>query len=665
MVFYRRIPRLPRWILSVVIVFLTLMTLMRLIFFFRFDPPGKAFSGSSMIMGLRFDLKFICILAVSMLVLGIIPLLNPFKNYKAKKFWNTLLTILFFFVLLFYVADYYHYDWLRQRLNASVFSYFQAEDASISMGVGLESYPVFTILSLLVLGTAAGSFILRRRLHHYQTQYVPDKRNSPGWYVFFFLLFALGVFGKLGQFNLRWSDAFTLSDNFKANMALNPFQSFFSTLRFRDTKPDVKTVRGFYPLIADYLNVQNKDSIHLNYERDYSYKQTNTPPNVVLVICESFCMFRSSMSGNPYNATPYFNQLCKKGAFYDRCFTPSFPTARGVWATVTGIPDVLGDNNRTASRNPEVVNQQTIINHLNGYEKFYFIGGDPTWANIKGVLMNNIDSLHLYSQDDFKAAKLNVWGIDDKNLLLESSQILAEQQRPFFAVIQTADNHRPYTIPAEDLTIFKKVNYPKDSVVKYGFEDIDQLNAFRYTDFCFQQFMEAAQKEKYFDNTIFVFVGDHGLPGDASSMYPKSWNNQSLVREHVPLLFYAPQLLQPKQIRTVCSQVDIMPSIATLLKMPYSNNSMGQSLFDTTISKPQSAFVIDHEARTIGIVTDEYYYQKNTKTGKTNLVSVINNDALPKNSQTDSIKNKLSILTDAYYMTSKYLLFNNKRKGTK
>ncbi len=663
MVFYRRIPRLPRWILSVVLVFLTPMTLMRLLFFFRFDPPGKAFSGSSMIMGLRFDLKFTCILAVTIMALCLIPFLNPFKNYNAKKFWNVLLSFIFFATLLFYIADYYHYDWLRQRLNASIFSYFQAEDASISFSAGLESYPLFNIFCLLVLGTITGYLILSRVLKKYQTQLVLDKRHGMGWHVVFFLLFALGVFGKMGQFNLRWSDAFTLSDNFKANMALNPFQSFFSTLRFRDTKPDVKTVRNFYPVIADYLNVQRKDSIHLNYERDYSYKQSSTPPNVVLVICESFCMFRSSMSGNPYNTTPYFNELCKKGIFYDRCFTPSFPTARGVWATLIGIPDVLGDNNRTASRNPEVVNQQTIINHLNGYEKFYFIGGDPSWANIKGVLMNNIDSLHLYSQDDFKAAKLNVWGIDDKNLLLESSQILAEQQRPFFAVIQTADNHRPYTIPAEDLKVFKKVNYPKDSVVKYGFEDIDQLNAFRYTDFCFQQFIEAAQKEKYFDNTIFVFVGDHGLPGDANAMYPKSWSNQSLVREHVPLLFYAPKLLQPKQIRTVCSQVDIMPSIATLLKMPYMNNSMGQSLFDTSINKPTSAFVIDHEARTIGMVTDYYYYLKNTKTGKTDMVSVLNNDKVPTNSQTDSIKNKLGVLTDAYYITSKYLLFNNKRKG--
>lgn len=663
MLLLKRGPRLAGWILSVMGVFLAFMTLMRLIFFFSFDPPGKAFSGSSMIMGLRFDLKFICILGLGLLVLCAIPFLNPFKNVKAARFWNILLTVLFVITFIFYTVDYFHYDWLRQRLNASVFSYFQAEDASISFNVGLEAYPVFRILLLLVLSIVLGIVIFRRITLNYQTRHVIDHRKKIGWYILFFLLMALGVFGKFGQFNLRWSDAFTLSDNFKANMALNPFQSFFSTLRYTDTKPDIDKVRGYYPIMADYLNVKDKDSTRLNYERSYNFEPINgKKPNVILVICESFCMFRSSMAGNPYNPTPYFNELCKQGIFFNRCFTPSFPTARGVWATITGIPDVLGDNNRTASRNPEVVNQQVILNDLKGYKKFYFIGGDPTWANIKGLLMNNIDSLHLYSQDDFKAQKLNVWGIDDKNLLLESSQILSEQKEPFFAVIQTADNHRPYTIPEEDLKHFKKVDYPKDSVIKNGFEDIEQLNAFRYTDYCFEQFMENAKKLPYFDNTIFVFVGDHGLPGDASRMYPRSWTEQSLVREHVPLLFYAPKLLQPKWVNNVCTQTDIMPSVATLLKLPYHNNTMGQSLFDSTINYPKGVFIVDHEARTVGIVTDDYYYQRNTKSGKQTFVSVTNSSPVPVTPHTDSVKNELANLTEAYYETARYLLFNNKRK---
>ncbi len=660
MLFLQKIPRLIRWLFSVLLIFLLVMTLLRLVFYLRYNPLGKPFSGSAMLMGLRFDIKFASILILCILALCSFPILNPFKNIKAKKIWNSLLSIIFFITLLFYAVDYYHYDYLQQRLNASFLNYFN--DASITINMGLQSYPVFSVLLLILLLTFIISILLKNILFYYQTQFVINKTRGVGYYVLFFLLLALGVFGKLGQFNLRWSDAFTLTDNFKANLALNPFQSFFSSLKFRDTKPDINKTRQYYPLMSTYFNVQHKDSVLLNYERDYSgEKIIINQPNVVLVICESFCMFRSSMSGNPFNTTPYFNELSQQGVFFDRCFTPSFPTARGVWATVTGIPDVLGDNNRTASRSPEVVNQQTIINDLKGYEKFYFIGGDPTWANIKGLLLNNIDSLHLYSQEDFKAKKVDVWGIDDKNLLLESNQILAKQQRPFFAVIQTADNHRPYTIPQDDLKVFKKVNYPTDSVVKYGFEDIDQLNAFRYTDFCFQQFMEAAQKEKYFNNTIFVFVGDHGLPGNANAMYPKSWSEQSLTRLHVPLLFYAPKLLQPKQINTVCSQTDIMPSVASLLKVSYRNNSMGQSLFDSTIKKPASAFIIDHEARTTGIVNNDFYYLKNIKSGKIDFVSVKNNAPIPTDRKMDSIKHQMGILTDAYYETAKYLLFHNKK----
>ena len=55
------------------------------------------------------------------------------------------------------------------------------------------------------------------------------KRKGRLTYVVAFLLFGIFIFGKIGQFPLRWSDAYTLSDDFKANLALNPFQNFFTT----------------------------------------------------------------------------------------------------------------------------------------------------------------------------------------------------------------------------------------------------------------------------------------------------------------------------------------------------------------------------------------------------------------------------------------------------
>ena len=64
-------------------------------------------------------------------------------------------------------------------------------------------------------------------------------------------------------------------------------------------------------------------------------------------------------------------------------------------------------------------------------------------------------------------------------------------------------------------------------------------------------------------------------------MFPKSWTEQGLTCEHVPLLFYAPKLLQPKRINEVCSQADILPTVASLVKTNYRNTTFGRNLFDT------------------------------------------------------------------------------------
>lgn len=664
MLFLQRIPKLLRWIFSVVLILLLTMTVSRLIIYWTFNPPGKAFSGSAFILGFRYDARVICIVGFVIMLLCAIPFLNPFKNNKASRFWNFLLPLVFILVVVVLALDYYHFDYLHQRLNATVLNYLQ--DAGISFNMMWESYPLLKIAIAVLLLLVLARFGFGKLLSHYQQQYSFNKRKRSWQYVIAFLVFGIFIFGKIGQFPLRWSDAYTLSDDFKANLALNPFQSFISTLNFRNASYDIKKVRTAYPLMARYLDVKNPDSISLNYERTYTPEGGSANnPNIVLVICESFSAYKSSMYNNPLNTTPYFNELCENGVFFDRCFTPAYGTARGVWATITGIPDV--ESPKTASRNPNAVDQNTIINSFKGYNNFYFLGGSATWANIRGVLTNNINNLKLYEQDDYKAKKIDVWGISDKNLMLEANNVLKEQTKPFFAIIQTADNHRPYTIPGEDRDEFKLKSFSSDSLKRFGFESNEEMNAFRYTDFGYRKFMEAAQKEAYFKNTIFVFVGDHGIRYNGRlDHFPKAWTEQGLTCEHVPLLFYAPGLIKPQRINEVCSQADILPSIASLAKIPYTNNSLGRNLFDSTshagTNNEKYAFIIDHDVKTVGLVGNKYYFLKNFKTGQEDFVSVTGDDPVPANTTTDSIKNNLLQLTDAYYETAKYLLLNNKKK---
>ena len=662
MAFFNRLPKLLRWIISTIFLLLLLMFLYRLLFFYTYSKPGRPLPGSAILLGLRYDARVVSIIGLSMLLLSLVPFLNPFKNSVARKVWPIVLTIVFFIFLVAYVSDFYHYDYLQERLNASVLNYLK--DAAISFGMMRESYPVFTILILLIALLAIYWWFTKKIIQKIDKAESRVPRKHLKWYFIPAVLIMGGfIFGKINQYPLRWSDAFSLGDDFKAHTALNPFQSFFSSLKFKNSSYDLKKVKEYYPLMAAYLGVDKPNVDSLDFDRRVNFSDSaNSKTNVVVVICESFSSYKSSMFGNRLNPTPFFNDLSKQGVFFERCFTPAFGTARGVWATITGIPDVEYPN--TSSRNPLAVNQHSIMNDFTGYDKFYFLGGSTTWANIRGVLNNNIDGLKIFEEDSFDAGTVDVWGISDKDLFLAANKEFAKQTNPFIAVIQTAGNHRPYTIPSEDLPEFKVINFPEDSLRNNSFINNAEYNAFRYADFSMQKFIEAAKKEKYFENTVFVFVGDHGIRGDAGLHFPISYTKQGIGSEHVPLLFYSPKLLQPKTILNVCSQLDVLPSAAYIARQNHTNTTLGKNLFDAKDSSQRVSFIADPNTLNIGVVTNQFYWGRNNTTKEKFFVSVLNNDPIAKTPATDSIATHLEQLTQAWYETSKYLLFNNKKRYT-
>jgi phosphoglycerol transferase MdoB-like AlkP superfamily enzyme len=410
-----------------------------------------------------------------------------------------------------------------------------------------------------------------------------------------------------------------------------------------------------FPLMAEKLQ--------LSQTADFDYRREVLPgsnaiesrPNIVLVQCESFSMYKSTMSGNPLNTTPFFDSLCRNGIFFERCFTPHFSTARGLFAILFGIPDA--QLFKFSSRNPMALEQHTIIDNFTGYNKHYFLGGDPEFNNFEGLLQN-INGLQMHTEGSFKSPKLNVWGISDKDLFLEANDILKKETKPFFAYIQTSDNHRPFMIPPGD-TDFEKHTPDDDMLHKYGFESVGEYNAFRYSDYCFRKFMEAAQKETYFHNTIFIFVGDHGVAGDASAMYPSAWTDQRLTDEHVPLLFYAPYLLQPQWRKEVVSQIDVLPTVAGMLQQPYVNTTLGRDLLDP-VKKHNFAFITNTTGK-IGMVTDDFYFTKHLDFPNEELVPVRYSERTYSKAERDSIKKELSKFTSAYFETARYLIMNNKK----
>ncbi|GAA4324559.1 LTA synthase family protein [Flaviaesturariibacter amylovorans] len=651
-----RLPKTLLWVSNLLLIYAVLFTGFRLVMGLVFKPGTEGWLDllPSFLLGFRYDLRWISLLLLPVVLLSLVPALSPFYSLRNKKFWTGYLAAVTFFVIFFFAADFGCFSYNNTRLNASALNF--AEDPGISARMLWQSYPIVWML----LGLLVAVFFLRwifRQTHGYvvsktEGKGIPYNRKAV---LGFALLLGFWSWGGVTA-PLRWKDAFGLHDSFRAYLALNPLQNFFTTLKFRKPQANESAARDHFPEVKALLGLQS-DGFY--YQRRVTPASASMDrPNVVLVLCESFSMYKSSLSGNPLRTTPYVDSLARGGVLFDRCFSPHFSTARGLFATLTGIPDV--QLSKFSTRNEAALDQHCIINDFEGYKKLYFLGGDPGFNNFSGIL-KNIDGLQMVTEGQFPQKPVDVWGISDKDLFLNADQMLAQQTEPFFALIQTADNHRPFTIPAGERD-FVPVTVPDDSLKKYGFESLPEYNAFRYADHCIETFMEAARRKPYFNNTIFVFIGDHGVSGNAAALYGDTWTRERLTDEHIPFLIYAPGRLAPQRRHDVVSQIDVLPTIAGLAGVRYTNTTLGRDVLRR--EGDAFAFIIHHDEGRIGLVTDQYYYTRNLNFPKEEVHLLPGAPAFSR-AALDSIKKRMGPATQGVYETARWMLLNNKKAYVK
>jgi arylsulfatase A-like enzyme len=85
------------------------------------------------------------------------------------------------------------------------------------------------------------------------------------------------------------------------------------------------------------------------------------------------------------------------------------------------------------------------------------------------------------------------------------------------------------------------------------------------------RFLEMAREREWFDDTLFIITGDHGRAITSDFEIPESLN-------HVPLLFYSPKHIAPEVRSDLVAQMDIAPTVFSMLGMEYDNHTMGIDL---------------------------------------------------------------------------------------
>jgi len=613
-------------------------------------------------VGVRFDLRLACIIVLPIAFIFIIPILNLLNNLLLRRLSRIYLWVVTITVILFYTFDLGNYSYLDQRIDFSSFKLLQ--NPAISFGMIVETYPVFWI----TLGFAIIMWILWKGINRsflFLNEPPVLYRNSDKSIGFFIgsmiLLFAF--WGTFRQYRLLWSDAHFSNDPFIVAVALNPVLYFNETRTFASKDYDEELTRNYYDLISHELGVDGPDINQLNFSRLKKGIRLNQNPNIVIIFLESVSLNRMGRIGNPLNPTPSMDMISNEGIFFDHFYIPTVGTARSVFGMVTGIHDVA--DIETATSNPQIVDQYTLINSLKGYQKKYFIGGSASWRNIRGLLNNNIPEMRITEQTDLDFPRLDVWGISDHDLFTAAHNNFSssETREPFFAIIQTASNHRPYSIP-KNIDSFSILEKSETKLNQAGFSSLSQYNAMRLLDNAIGDFITKAKQEAYFDNSIFIFFGDHGTSDPPALHMQKSDFDLKLRSYRVPFFVYAPKIIKGgKTVSAVSQLVDIMPTVCGLAGVEYRNRTMGRDLFNDSVPNDPVALIVNNKvAKSHIAVIGKNYYLSMQKDGDD-----IQLHELDSNNPLVDVKDKYPEITVNYsrrlrgiYETAKYMLYHNK-----
>ena len=568
-------------------------------------------------------------------------------------------------ITLFFVFDFGYYDYLSIRLDAASLRFLSNLD--ISTQVLFESYPVykglFGLLILVIILYKLNGYIYKK--HAIKTESISKKKKAFFIIIPFFLL-AFGIYNSFSHYPLRWSQAFFSKNQNVNQFALNPVLYFYDSFEFRSTGFDLEKTKKYYSSVANQLGI-TKDS--LNFSRSFTRPDSiSTKPNVVIVMLESLGVAPMSYYGNPVNTTPKMDSILKKSTNFTNFFVHKAGTAGTVFASITGLPDV--ENPETASRNPMVIDQRIIFDQFDGYEKLYFLGGSANWANIRGVFQSNISNLKIFEEGSYEVEnRADVWGIDDYELFKESDKELIKlhkKNKPFIAYIQTATNHMPFTVPDKKGAYkpLKESEISKQLLKKSGFKSVAQINALRYLDFNVDEFLKRAKKAGYYDNTIFLFFGDHNTAMNPVKFLEKDESTLGTVVHHVPFFIHAPKLVESKNISRYTKLVDLLPTAASLAKINYTNHTLGINALDT-LNKSNFAFLyksINGEPA-VGLIQNDFYYTLTTVTNTTNLHDYNGKDLTDIKKDHPLVAKQMDSLIRGYFNATKYLYYNNKKSN--
>lgn len=373
-----------------------------------------------------------------------------------------------------------------------------------------------------------------------------------------------------------------VSENrYQQELATNGIYQFFAA--FNNNQLDFTT---FYATEDDHIageilaaeygvsaTAANRYDIH----RHVAGKSPEKRLNVMLVVVESLSAKYLGAYGNTAGLTPNLDRMAQQSLVFDELYATGTRTVRGLEAITLSIPPTPGNSIVKRKHNENLYNIGTEFNARN-YAVNFFYGGYGYFDNMNYFFGNN--GFKVVDRTDFADSEVhfaNAWGVADEDVFskaISHANRAHDNKRPFFNYIMTTSNHRPFTYPDN------RVSIPSGD---------GREGAVQYTDYAIGKLIDDARKQPWFNDTVFIVIADHCAGVAGKTALP-------VADYHIPLLIYSPAHITPRHITTLASQIDLAPTLLSLLGFSYDSEFFGRDALGEAAAKNPRALIANYQS---------------------------------------------------------------------
>jgi phosphoglycerol transferase MdoB-like AlkP superfamily enzyme len=360
--------------------------------------------------------------------------------------------------------------------------------------------------------------------------------------------------------------------------------------------------------------------------------------NVVLLVQESLGADFVGAYGDQRGLTPNIDRLAKDSLVFANMYATGTRTVRGLEAISASFPPIPGESIVKRSHNDGIFTWGQVM-RANGYTSTFLYGGYGSFDGMNTFFGGN--GFGVIDRGNIDHPKFtNIWGVSDEDLMHHAISVFDQQHargERIFALIMSTSNHKPFTYPP--------------GIHGIEAEGGGRLAGVKYADYAIGKFFEEIRSKPYFDDTVFVIVGDHGARVYGREAIP-------MQTYELPFVVYSPKHIKPRTAEALGSQIDIAPTVLGLLNMSYDSVFFGRDLL---IGDARDKYALLSHNRDVALYEhgelDELGIRKGSSTftydKKTNAqTSVARNE--------EQIKNAVSIYQEAYnlFVDGQYRLKN-------